>query len=134
MIHLDTTFAVDLLRERRRGESGVATRFLSYLDLEETAISPFVQCELFVGAELSGRTVQAKAEIDELCAIFQVAYPDDRFPEVYGEIVAGLQRSGQIIGTMDALIATSAVLDDAPLITRNARHFERIPYLEVLSY
>lgn len=134
MIHIDTTFAIDLLRERRRKQIGLATQFLSRLNLEETAISPFVQCELLVGAELSGRTAQAKVEIDELCAIFQVAYPDDRFPEVYGEIVARLQRSGQLIGTMDALIATSAVLDDASLVTRNIRHFERIPDLEILSY
>ena len=134
MIHLDTTFAVDLLRERRRGELGAATRFLASLKLEETVISPFVQCELFIGAELSQWTAQAKAEIHHLCSVFAVAFPDERFPEVYGEIASYLQRSGLIIGVMDVLIAASAILDEAPLVTRNARHFERIPHLELLSY
>lgn len=32
------------------------------------------------------------------------------------------------------LIATAAVLDDAPLVTRNVKDFIRIPGLRVLQY
>lgn len=35
---------------------------------------------------------------------------------------------------MDLLIATAALEDGAPLLTRNARDFERIPGLRVLGY
>ncbi len=33
------------------------------------------------------------------------------------------------IDTMDLLIATAAVLDRAPLVTRNGRHFSKVPGL-----
>jgi predicted nucleic acid-binding protein len=35
---------------------------------------------------------------------------------------------------MDLLIATAAILDDATLVTRNARDFQRVPGLRVLTY
>jgi len=35
---------------------------------------------------------------------------------------------------MDLLIGTAALLAEAPLVTRNIRHFERIPNLELLTY
>jgi predicted nucleic acid-binding protein len=35
---------------------------------------------------------------------------------------------------VDLLIATAAVVDDGPLVTRNFREFERVPGLDVLSY
>ena len=36
--------------------------------------------------------------------------------------------------TMDMLIGTAALVDDAPLVTRNARDFERLPGLRVVTY
>jgi len=35
---------------------------------------------------------------------------------------------------MDLLIATAAVLDEAALVTRNARDFARVPGLELVAY
>jgi predicted nucleic acid-binding protein len=35
---------------------------------------------------------------------------------------------------MDLLIATSALLDDAPLVTRNVKDFSRVPGLRLLEY
>jgi predicted nucleic acid-binding protein len=35
---------------------------------------------------------------------------------------------------MDLLIIIAAVLDDAPLVTRNLKDFSRVPGLRVLSY
>jgi predicted nucleic acid-binding protein len=45
-----------------------------------------------------------------------------------------MQRAGQTIGTIDLLIATTAVVDGVPLLTGNRRHFEAMPGLRVLSY
>ena len=134
MIHLDTTFTIDLLREARRGEEGPATRLLASLDLEAVYISLFVQCELLVGAELSQRTEQAKEEILGLCSRMRTVYPDERLPPAYAGCLSSLTRSGRLIETMDVLIGTLAVIDGAPLVTRNLKHFKRIPDLEILSY
>jgi predicted nucleic acid-binding protein len=35
---------------------------------------------------------------------------------------------------MDLLIATAAMLEDAPLVTRNVDDFSKVPGLRVLSY
>jgi predicted nucleic acid-binding protein len=63
-----------------------------------------------------------------------VVYPDERFVPVYGEVMIKLQRTGRAISTMDLLIATAAVVDDASLVTANRKHLENTPGLEVLSY
>jgi predicted nucleic acid-binding protein len=35
---------------------------------------------------------------------------------------------------MDLLIATAALIDDAPLVTRNVKDFSRVPGLRVVGY
>jgi predicted nucleic acid-binding protein len=35
---------------------------------------------------------------------------------------------------MDLLIATAALLDDAPIVTKNVKDFSRVPGLRVLGY
>jgi predicted CopG family antitoxin len=52
----------------------------------------------------------------------------------FGEMVGRLQRAGQAIGDMDALIASVALEQDELLFTRNTAHFERVSGLWVQSY
>jgi tRNA(fMet)-specific endonuclease VapC len=134
MIHLDTSFLVDLLREAGRGGEGPASSFLASAQDQELGISVFVACELSAGAAMSTRPTQEKRRVDQLCAGLHVEYPDERFPAAYGSLLASQQRSGNRISTMDLLIATAAVLADAALVTRNTRDFSRVPDLVVLGY
>jgi predicted nucleic acid-binding protein len=39
-----------------------------------------------------------------------------------------------MVGIMDVLIATLALVDGAPVVTRNVKDFARIPNLKVLPY
>lgn len=133
MIHLDTTFLVDLLREARRGP-GPATALLERLQDQVLGISVHALCELYAGVELSREPAREREAVHRLCSVLNLRPPDDRFPPAYGRLLATLQNSGTIIATMDLLIATSALLDDAPLVTRNLGHFQRVPGLEVLTY
>lgn len=133
MIHLDTTFLVDLLREARKG-SGPATTLLESLQEQDLSISIHALCELYAGAELSSDPPREKQAIQRICGALDIRYPDEKLPQLYGRLLALLQRSGKTISTMDLLIATSALLDGAPLVTRNLDHFRRIPGLEALSY
>ncbi|HEY2932067.1 MAG TPA: type II toxin-antitoxin system VapC family toxin [Acidobacteriota bacterium] len=134
MIHLDTTFLVDLLRETKSRKTGAAILFLSSRESEELGISIFVQCELCAGAELSTSPSQELVKIQRLCDALRVYYPDESFAPLYGRLLSGLERSGQRISTMDLLIATSALSAGARLVTRNARHFSRIPGLSIDTY
>ena len=134
MIHLDTSFLVDLLKEAARGIEGSASRFLATVADEELGISVFVACELAAGAAMSTRPTQERRRVDQLCAGLHVEYPDERFPAAYGSLLALQERGRSRISTMDLLIATSALVAGAALVTRNAKDFSRVPGLDVLGY
>lgn len=134
MIHLDTSFIVDLLREAKRHRAGAATQCLISLKHKKLGISVFVACELRAGVQLSVRPVEERSRVDRLISSVGIVYPDERFAETYGEVYAQLRRQGQSIASMDLLIATAALLDEATIVTANRKHFRPIDNLNVISY
>ena len=136
MIHLDSSFLIDLLRETARERPGPAFEWIESLDPEEVlGVSVHVVCELRAGAELSRRSLQEHEALDQLLSGLLVAYPDDRFGPAYARLLAATMRGGRKpVASMDLLIATAALVDDAPLVTRNVKDFSRIPGLRVLEY
>ena len=134
MIHLDTSFAVDLLREARRRRPGPAMALRSSLEHEVVSICVHAVCELLAGAELSASPAEERRRVLALCDAVNVVYPDERFAPAYGHLQASLQRTGRLVGTMDLLIATAAIVDSAPLVTRNEKEFRRVPGLRVIEY
>lgn len=69
-----------------------------------------------------------------LCQQFEVVYPDERFAPLYGETLATLKQQRLTVATMDLLIGTQAVVEKDSLVTRNVRHFAKIPNLQVEKY
>jgi tRNA(fMet)-specific endonuclease VapC len=134
VIHLDTSYLVDLIRETARAKPGPATRRLADLSDEELWLSVHAACELQAGAEAAERPVLERQRIAALCSGMHVAMPDAGFPETYGRLYGSMARRGGMIGTMDLLIATAAVHARAPLLTRDVRDFLRVPGLEVVTY
>ena len=53
---------------------------------------------------------------------------------VAGDILAGLRKTGQIIGLEDVLIAASAITNQYSVVTANTRHFSRITGLQVENW
>jgi len=135
VIHFDTAFLIDLEREWALEKPGPAFEFLEGLDDSETlVVSVFGIAELRMGAELSRRPDKKHEEIDEFLTGWVVAQPGDRFASRYAREAVALRRTGAVIPAMDLMIAIAALLDDAPLVTRNVKHFSRVPGLRVLSY
>ena len=134
MMHLDTSYLVDLLREGNRGEPGPATALLDTLEGEELRVGVHVICELLAGAELARRPAVERQRVHHLCAGVEIVYPDRRFPIAYAQLLASLERAHQRISTLDLLIATAALVDEAPLVTRNTRDFSRVPGLSLVGY
>jgi tRNA(fMet)-specific endonuclease VapC len=136
VIHLDSSFLIDLLRETARERPGPALDLIESLDAAEIlAVSVHVVCELRAGAELSRRALQEHEALDRLLSSLLVSYPDDRFAPMYGRLLAASTRAGgRAPAAMDLLIATAALIDDAPLVTRNVKDFSRVPGLRVLRY
>jgi predicted nucleic acid-binding protein len=58
-------------------------------------------------------------------------------PEVcwrYGQLFRYLNANGLLIGGNDLWIAATAVAFASPLVTRNTKHFNRVPGLEVVTF
>ena len=135
MIHVDSSFLVDLQRELVKDRPGAAFDLIeSFEDDEILSVSVHVVCELRAGAELAKKALVEHELLDRLLSGLLVRYPDDGFAPLYGRLLAGTKRSGRTVASMDLLIATAALLDDAPLVTRNVKDFSKIPGLRVLSY
>ena len=135
MIHLDTSFLIDLLRETAAGKPGAALELIESLDPAELlGVSVHVVCELRAGAELSRHPLREHEALDQLLSGLLVSYPDDRFAPAYARLLAATARGGRSVAAMDLLIATAALLDDAALVTRNVKDFSRVPGVRLLRY
>lgn len=134
MIHLDTTFLVDAIREGRRRQDGPARRWLADNDTEELALSVFVLAELLLGAELHAEPVEERRRVLRACGDLPVVEPDARLARTYAMVCAGLMQQGTPIATMDLLIGCTALNHEAAVLTANPAHFTRIPGLRVLTY
>jgi predicted nucleic acid-binding protein len=135
VIHLDTSLLIDLCRETARERPGPAMDAMASIDdAEVLAVSVHVVCELRAGAELSRKPLKEHEELDRLLDGLLVVYPDGRFAPLYSRLFAAVQRSGRAMTAMDLLIATAALIDDAPILTKNVKDFSRVPGLRVLGY
>jgi tRNA(fMet)-specific endonuclease VapC len=135
MIHVDTSFLIDLQREQLRERPAAAFDLIESLDPGEIlGVSVHVVCELRAGAELTRKAIAEHEALDRLLSGLLIVYPDDRFPVQYGRLLAAMRRSRVTIASMDLLIGTAALLDDAALVTRNVKDFAKIPGLRLLAY
>jgi tRNA(fMet)-specific endonuclease VapC len=135
VIHLDTSFLIDVVRERHRRVEGRAVQcLLSFGDDVDLAVSVHAICELLAGAERARRPMHERRQIEAVLAPLAMVFPGPEFAATYARLFAYLENRGDRIGTMDLLIATAALLDKAPLVTSDRRHFARIPGLELIHY
>jgi len=134
VIHLDTSFLVDAIREARRREHGPARRWLADNKHEALAMSVFVRAELLVGAELHAEPDQERRRVLQACGDLPVITPGPDLADTYAAVAAGLLRQGTPITTMDLLIGCTALSANAAILTANRSHFERIIGLRVLGY
>lgn len=135
MIHLDTSLLIDLEREIARKRPGPALNFMESVDRGELmSISVFAVGELRAGAEAFKQPLAEHERLDDLLRGILVAYPDQRFPQAYGRAWWATVGQRRPVAEMDLLIATTALLDDAPLVTKNVKAFSRVPGLRVLTY
>jgi tRNA(fMet)-specific endonuclease VapC len=135
VIHLDASFLIDLERETAKSRPGAALELIESLDERELlAVSVHVVCELRAGAELTRQPLRTHEVLDELLSGLLVVYPTERFAPAYARLFAETTRGGKTLPTMDLLIATAAILEDATLVTKNVKDFARVPGLRVLQY
>ncbi len=119
----DTDVLIDFLADKGAAES--VQVWLSRGILRTTAITRF---ELLSGA----RSAREKTRLERLLEAVPALDPDNAAVDMACEIRRELERKGIGIGMADTLIAGIAVSNHAGLLTRNRRHFERVPGLKLV--
>lgn len=126
---LETSFLIDLERERRRGSSGPATAFLEARESSPLAITFTIAGELAAGIGDGNRR-----RWEDFVRPFRVLPCTEDVCWEFGRAFRFLSANGWLIGTNDLWIGATCVAFDEPVVTANVRHFGRIPGLEVLPY
>lgn len=127
---LDTNICI-YIRQSRPPE--VLARFRR-LKPGEAIISLITYGELVYGAEKSQHRTKVLHQLAELTQLLPVAPLPEEAGRAYGELRAGLERLGQMIGNNDLWIAAHAKASDLILVTNNEREFKRIPGLKVQNW
>jgi len=123
---IDTDRIIDVIGGHRD-----ASRLLQTLGQEGIAVSIVTIGELYEGAfrfpdaEVRLRTYR------QLLASFTVLTLSEPIVEVFARNRALLRSQGRLIPDLDLLIASTALVHDLTLVTRNRRHISRIPGLRL---
>ena len=130
MVCLVTTFIIDILN----GNKEAKNKFEKILNERELVYiaSPSIT-EIISGSSMN---MQKKEKEDAIRFISSTnILPLDKESAIEaGEIDAYLIVAGETVGIADIMIGAIAKLNDEILITRNIKHFQRIPGLKVESY
>ena len=126
---LETTFLVDLERELNHGKDGPAQNFLEDHGQDRLYITPTIAGELAAGISLAGR-----AEWEAFVHPFKILPANEEVAWQYGQLYRYLRDNGMLIGANDLWIASAGVAYAMPVVTRNQRHYRRIPGLTVADY
>jgi len=126
---LETTFLVDLERELIANAPGPAQRFLQSHQAQKLHITFTIAGELAAGPRMNER-----ATWNELVSPFEVLPCTPEVSWRYGRLYRYLRENGLLIAANDLWIAATALAFEMPVVTRNKRHFARVPELDVIGY
>lgn len=131
-LSLDTSEFVHLLRSPARMTQTALDR--AVLGGFKLLVSSIARHELVSGALLSAAPERRMAQLEELLVQFEKPdfTPDDA--SASGRLRADLLRQGTPIGDIDTLIAGQALARGWTVVTRNVRHFGRVPGLGLIDW
>ena len=126
---LETTFLIDLERELARGAIGPAQRFLEAHTRHRLFITPTIAGELAAGMSLADRT-----RWQQFVQPFHILHITADVSWQYGCLHRYLRQNGVAVGGNDLWIAATAIAHGVPVVTRNTRHYRRVPGLDLEVY
>ena len=129
MVCADTSFLVDI--ERQSEDALKKLRELADRG-EVIFITAVSVAECYRGVYGSRDRVKVLRDVKELLELFAVLSLDYESAKTWGERAESM-KSGSI-GDRDLFIASIALLNEQSLLTRNWKHFERVPGLVVESW
>jgi tRNA(fMet)-specific endonuclease VapC len=126
---LDTNIASFIIK----GNSPAVDRHVARVPMVELAISAVTEGELRFGAARLPHAARLHSLIEDFFLRVAILPWDSDAAQQYGRLRATLEREGQPIGNLDAMIAAHALALDAVLVT-NDHAFARIRKLKVADW
>jgi tRNA(fMet)-specific endonuclease VapC len=123
---IDTDWTADYLRGKAD-----AVQVVDPLRPAGVAISLVTYGEIFEGIYRARDPVAAEADFRKWLQAVKVLSLNRAIMRGFGRVRADLRRRGLPIGDSDIMIAATALHHDLTLVTRNRRHFDRIPNLKL---
>lgn len=111
----------------------LAQETLERLSDQGVAVSIIAVAEVYEGAFNTADPQATLSGMREFLGDFAILPVSDPVVERFARTRATLRQQGQMIPDMDLLIASTALAADLTLITRNLRHFTRIPGLQLYT-
>ncbi len=128
---LDTGFIIDVMRR----EENAVRRLRELISSGETqAITTPSLFELYSGVSRSSIPRLEKGRIMQTLSNLVVWSLDTKGAETGGEIDGRLSSKGERLDPVDSMIAGIALSRGEAILTRNVRHFSRIPGLRIETY
>ncbi len=125
---IDTDLIIDVLHER-----STALDLLDRLASDGLAISILSLGELYEGAYRLPNPAAHRADIRRILSDYRVLGLSDTTMDRFARERAMLRQQGALIPDFDLLIAATALVHQLVLVTRNTRHFRRIPMLSLYT-
>lgn len=129
MYALDTNTVLDYFRER-----GSVAKNLLAVPPSEVALPAIVVYEVWIGVLGSQNARRRQSQYERFLATVEILAFDSTVARRAAELRHDLERRGEGIGPMDTLIAATAFVHNATLVTRNVREFGRIQGLAVVDW
>jgi tRNA(fMet)-specific endonuclease VapC len=128
---LDTNIISNLLRSK---PAPTLLRHLAGTSVVDRGISSITVGELLFGALRIPEAQKYLAPINELVRTMKIVAFDEKAARRYAEIRATLMQQGKPIGDADTQIASIALARRCILVTRNTKHFSRVPGLALENW
>lgn len=129
-LSFDTTFLIDLQRERSRSEpGGPAHRFL-----KRSADAELFLSSVALGEFAEGFTSVEHPIVRMVRQQHSMLPVDEETALIYAGVARDLRGRGMLIDANDLWIGSASLRFGLPIVTADVEHFHRIDGLEVLGY
>jgi len=102
--------------------------------IDRIALSVLVIAELDYGAKVSQKAGENLEKLYRFLGVVQIVPFDLECAKTFGTIKSKLRTLGKPTGEIDALIAATAIVHKATLVTANKKHFENIEGLKIENW
>jgi len=107
---------------------------LDRVGIDNVAVSSITVAELEYGISKSSKPKESEEKLYEFLVPFEILDFNVAAARYYGKLRGELTKNGNLIGSMDMLIASIALANDLRIVTNNEKEFERIPNLKIENW